>query len=115
MIRYSARRDGHDHDRILYSGPRGVGRILARKNDEGDHGLTRNNLTIWISYDEGRSFIHPVRITHEMAAYSAMYRLADGSIGVLVESASEEGVAYGDITFLRFEISELENPFRWQR
>lgn len=54
-------------------------------------------------------------ITREMAAYSAMVRLADGTIGVLVESAGENGVAYGDITFIRFSLSELENPFRRTR
>jgi len=113
MIRYSAVRDGHDRNRILFSAPRGIGRVLARDHDEGDLGLTRNNLTIWTSYDEGRSFIHPVRITYEMAGYSAMHRLADGTIGLLVESAGENGRAYGDITFFRFEVSALEDKSRW--
>jgi sialidase-1 len=115
MIRYSATREGHDRNRILFSAPRGTGRILTREHDEGDLGLTRNNLTIWTSYDEGRSFIHPVRITYEMAGYSAMHRLADGTIGLLVESAGENGLSYGDITFFRFEVSELEDASRWEQ
>ena len=113
MIRYSAVREGHDRNRILFSAPRGIGRILAREHDEGDLGMTRNDLTIWTSYDEGRSFIQPVRITHEMAGYSAMHRLADGTIGLLVESAGENGLSYGDITFFRFEVAELEDASRW--
>jgi hypothetical protein len=115
MIRYSAVRDGHDRNRILFSAPWGIGRILARDHDEGDLGLTRNNLTIWTSYDEGRSFIHPVRITYEMAGYSAMHRLADGTIGLLVESAGKNGLAYGDITFFRFEVAALEDKSRWEQ
>ena len=48
-----------------------------------------------------------------MAGYSAMHRLADGTIGLLVESAGENGLSYGDITFFRFEVSELEDASRW--
>jgi hypothetical protein len=113
MIRYSAVREGHDRDRILFSAPRGIGRILAREHDEGDLGMTRNDLTIWTSYDEGQSFIQPVRITREMAGYSAMHRLADGTIGLLVESAGENGLSYGDISFFRFELADLEDESRW--
>ncbi|MBI82651.1 MAG: hypothetical protein CMJ81_05615 [Planctomycetaceae bacterium] len=113
MIRYSAVREGHDRNRILFSSPRGIGRILARDHDEGDLGLTRNDLTIWTSYDEGQSFVHPVCITREMAGYSAMHRLADGTIGLLVESAGENGLAYGDISFFRFELTDLEDESRW--
>jgi len=115
MIRFSAKREGDDRDRILFSGPRGIGRVVAREHDEEDFGLTRNNLTVWTSYDEGETFVHPVRITLEMAGYSAMYRLADGAIGILVESASDQGFAYGDITFIRFEVSALEDTLRWER
>jgi len=42
-----------------------------------------------------------------------MHRLADGTIGLLVESASEQGVAQGDITFYRFEMAVLEDESRW--
>lgn len=113
LMRMSARRDGHDRDRILFSGPRGIGRILDRDHDEGDLGLTRNDLMVWTSYNEGKTFINPVCITREMAAYSAMHRLADGAIGLLVESGSEQGVDYGDITFYRFAMAVLEDESRW--
>jgi len=46
-----------------------------------------------------------------MAARSAMVRLADGTVDALVKTAGENDVAYGDITFIRLSLSELENPF----
>ena len=110
LARYSAKRAGHDRDRILFSLPQGAGRILARAGDAADKGLTRNNITVWISYDEGKTFIHPVRINYEMSAYSVILRLADGTIGLFVETAGETGFAYGDIAFYRFSIDALENP-----
>ena len=110
LIRYSAQRAGHDRDRLLFSLPRGAGRILARAGDVLDKGLTRNDITVWISYDEGKTFVHPVRINYEMAGYSVLLRLADGTIGLLVETAGETRFAYGDITFYRFSIDAIENP-----
>ena len=96
MVRYSAVRDGHDRNRILFSGPRGAG------------GLDRNNITVWTSYDEGRTFVNPVSLDEGFAAYSVMQRLADGSIGLVVETASDTGEPYGGITFYRFDLAHLE-------
>ncbi|MBI85170.1 MAG: hypothetical protein CMJ81_18400 [Planctomycetaceae bacterium] len=110
LARYSAKRAGHDRDRLLFSLPQGTGRILARAGDAIDKGLTRNNITVWISYDEGRTFIHPVRINYEASAYSVILRLADGSVGLFVETAGETGFAFGDITLYRFGVDALENP-----
>ena len=97
LIRYSAKRSGHDKDRILFSAPRGEG------------GPNRNNITVWTSYDEGRNFINPVQLNSGFAAYSVLARLADGTIGLLVETASGEAERYGEITFYRFDIAELES------
>ncbi|MEN6309464.1 MAG: sialidase family protein [Anaerohalosphaeraceae bacterium] len=74
--RYSARRDGHDRDRIVFSGPLGspIGSASGRYN-----------MAIWTSYDEGKSFTNPVQINNGFAAYSDIKRLADGSIGVIYE------------------------------
>ncbi len=97
LIRYSAKHAGHDKDRILFSAPRGEG------------GLNRNNITVWTSYDEGRKFINPVQLNSGFAAYSVLTRLADGTIGLLVETASGESERYGEITFYRFDLAELES------
>jgi sialidase-1 len=96
MNRYSSVRDGHDRDRILFSAPRGKGNVA------------RANLTIWTSYDEGKSFINPVQFTDEGSAYSVVERLADGTIGVLVETADKNGKPYGDISFYNVGIEHLE-------
>lgn len=97
MFRYSAIRDGHDRDRILFSGPLGPG---------------RNDIAVWTSYDEGQTFINPVQFSREFAAYSVVQRMADGTIGLLVESSGDEpfnqGQNYGDITFYNFDLTELE-------
>ena len=97
LLRYSARRDGHDKDRILFSGPRGQG------------GLNRNNITVWISYDEGKTFVNPVQLNKGFAAYSVLQRLPDGTIALVVETASGAADRYGEISFYRFDLAELES------
>lgn len=97
LARYSAKRLGHDRDRILFSAPRGEG------------GLNRNNITVWTSYDEGKTFVNPVQFNHGFAAYSVIQRLADGTIGLAVETASGGARRYGEITFYRFDLAELES------
>ncbi len=96
LARYSARRAGADRDRILFAGPR------------GEDGLNRNRITVWTSYDEGRTFVNPVGFNRGFAAYSVVQVLADGTIGLLVETAGPEGESYGAITFYRFDLGELE-------
>ena len=100
LSRYSAVRSMHDRDRLLFSGPR------------GESGLNRNNITVWTSYDEGKTFTNPVQFNTGFAAYSVLQRLPDGTIGMVVETAQDEGVRYGEITFYRFDIAELENKDR---
>ena len=96
MVRYSAVRAGHDRDRILFSGPR------------GSNGLDRNNITVWTSYDEGKTFVNPVSFNDGFAAYSVLQRLEDGTIGLVVETANAAGERYGGITFYRFDLAHLE-------
>ena len=96
LVRYSAKRVTDDRDRILFSGPR------------GESGLNRNNITVWTSYDEGKTFTNPVEFNNGFAAYSVIQPLADGTIGLVVETANDAAVRYGEITFYRFDIAELE-------
>lgn len=97
LARYSAVRSGHDRDRLFFSAP------IGRKDR-----LTRENIGVWTSYDEGKTFINPKQFNEEFAAYSVINRLADGSIGLIVETAAEDGKLYGDITFYNFDIQHLE-------
>lgn len=58
--------------------------------------------------DEGKTFVNPVKFNDGFAAYSVLQRLSDGTIGLLAETSQEEGVRYGEISFHRFDIGELE-------
>lgn len=94
MARYSARRDGHDRDRILYLAPLGT---------PPGSGSGRSSIGVWTSYDEGKSFINPIELASGFAGYSVIQRLGDGTIGALYEASSDQ-----NIRFLRFDLSELE-------
>ena len=96
LVRYSAKRAGHDKDRLLFSGPR------------GKDIPSRNNITVWTSYDEGKTFVNPVTFNDGFAAYSVLQRLKDGTIGLVVETARPEAKRYGEITFYRFDLAHLE-------
>lgn len=100
LARYSAIPAGQDRNRILFSAAR------------GKDGLNRNNIAVWTSYDEGSTFVNPVQFNQGFAAYSVVQRLADGSIGLLVETANSKGDRYGGITLYRFNIAELESGLR---
>ena len=78
LARFSARREGHDRDRLIFSGPLG--------NPPGS-GSGRHNMGLWTSYDEGKTFINPVQVDAGFGAYSALQRLHDGTIGLLYEEA----------------------------
>ena len=75
-------------------------------------GLNRNNITVWSSYDEGKTFRDPVRFNQGFAAYSVMQRLSDGTIGMLVETSKDGNEGYGEITFYRFDMAESEGAAR---
>jgi len=97
LARFSAQRSGHDRDRILFSAPSGI------------DGLNRKRICVWTSYDEGKTFDDPVQFNRQFAAYSVVQRLADGTIGLLVETGGDADDEYGAITFYRFDLSELES------
>jgi sialidase-1 len=93
LVRYSAKRDGNDRDRILFSGPLG--------NPVGA-GNSRDNIGVWTSYDEGKTFINPVQIQSGSSAYSVLEKLHDGTIGLIYE------VNHNTIRFVNFDLAELE-------
>ncbi len=90
-VRYSAARDGGGLDRILFSAPAGTA-----------SGPSRNNLTVWISYDEGKTWDKKALIHAGMSAYSSMTILPDGTIGLLYETDG-----YGKIRFSRCDLQYL--------
>lgn len=74
---------------ILYSGPGGPG---------------RNNLTVRISYDEGKTWPVSKRLYKGGTAYSDLVVLPDGTIGCLFE---RDG--YKKITFAKFTLDTLRD------
>lgn len=93
MVRYSAKRSGDDRDRILYSAP--LGSTLGTGN-------SRDNIGVYTSYDEGKTFINPVRIQSGSAAYSVIDKLRDGTIGLVYE------VNHNTVRYVNFDLQHLE-------
>ncbi|MEN6451631.1 MAG: sialidase family protein, partial [Thermoguttaceae bacterium] len=94
LTRYSAKRDGDDRDRLIFSAP--LGDPVGSANG-------RTNMAVWTSYDEGKTFINPVQVASGFGAYSSMQVLADGSIGLLYEKT-----LCTQIQMLKFGIADLE-------
>jgi sialidase-1 len=95
LIRYSAKRDGDDRDRLLFSGPLGAPALSASD---------RSNMSVWTSYDEGKSFINPVQISSGYGGYSSMQKLRDGSIAMLYE----HDPGFNRLTLARLTMGDLE-------
>ncbi len=93
MVRFSAQREGDDRDRIMYSAP--LGSNLGSGN-------SRDNIGVWTSYDEGKTFINPVQIQSGSAAYSVIDKLTDGSIGLVYE------VNHNSVRYVNFDLNQLE-------
>jgi sialidase-1 len=96
IIRYTRQDEGFSKDRILFSNP----------GDPND----RLNLTVRVSYDEGKTWPVAKTINNGTAAYSSMTIFPDGSIGILYESGNTyDGFAehYGKVIFARFNLEWL--------
>ncbi|WP_416864380.1 MAG: sialidase family protein [Imperialibacter sp.] len=88
IIRYTSINEGADKNRILFSN--------AKMKDE------RSNMTIRISYDEGKSWTDGKTIYHGGSAYSSMTILANGDIGLLFEKDD-----YQENVFVRLTLEWL--------
>ena len=71
IIRYSSVKEGDDKDRILIS--------------HAANAKERNNLTIRLSYDNGKTWAYSKTIHPNGAAYSSMSIMKDGNIAVFYE------------------------------
>lgn len=90
VLRYSSVSGDRDTNRILFS--------IA------SHPSERRNLSVFVSYDEGRTWPVQKVIFRGPAAYSALCRLDDGSIGLLYENGNYE---IYQLCFARFSLSWL--------
>ncbi len=88
IIRYTSIKNGDDKNRLLFSN--------IKMKDK------RSNLTIRISYDEGKSWTEGKTIYNESAAYSSMSILDNNDIGLLFEKDN-----YNEIVFTRLTLEWL--------
>lgn len=88
IIRYTSTKDGYSKNRLLFCNAN------SRKG--------RKNLTVKISYDEGKSWSNGKVIDAGSAAYSSLTICKDGSIGILYEAKG-----YKEIRFTRITLKEL--------
>ena len=89
--RYSLHSAGIGRNRILWTGPKGPGRL---------------NLVLRVSDDEGQTFDREKLLYGGFAAYSDLEMLDDGAVGVLWERGLSVG--YQFITFTRIQPESLE-------
>jgi len=86
ILRYTKKADGYSKDRLLLCHPNSFS--------------GRNNLTIKISYDEGKTWSRGKVIEKGPSAYSSLTICKDGSIGVLYEIKK-------NVNFARFTLEEI--------
>lgn len=91
IMRYSLRSEGARHDRLLHSIPADTAQ--------------RRNVSIALSYDEGKSWPVMRTVWEEPSAYSSLTKLPDGSIGLLSEVWNDATGGY-DLWFSAI-------PFEW--
>ena len=93
ILRYTKQSDGFTKNRILFSNPA--------------HKKLRVNMTVRLSYDEGKTWPVSKLICAEQSAYSCLTVLSDGTIGLLYEAGKYR---YSEkITFARFSLEWLSD------
>lgn len=88
IIRYSSVKDGADHNILLF----------ANASDKNE----RKNMTIRISYDEGKTWSKGKTIYAGSSAYSSMTLLSNGDIGIFFEKDD-----YRQNAFVRLSLNWL--------
>jgi len=88
IIRYTSEKEGDDKNRLLFSN--------AKMKD------SRRNMTVRISYDEGKTWSEGKTIYPGSSAYSSLTVLENGDIGLFFEKDE-----YTQNTFVRFSLKWL--------
>lgn len=107
MIRYTRQDQGFTKNRLLFANP--VSGAIAA-GTEGSDPRGRFNVTVRMSYDEGKTWPVEKMILKGPGAYSSMTVFPDGSVGILFET----GTAFGTFddyaakeVFARFTVDWL--------
>ncbi len=90
ILRYTSVLDGYDTSRLLFSIPA--------------HPTTRQNLSIFLSYDEGDTWPVVKTLHPGLSAYSSLAVLDDGTIGCFYENGEYETY---QLSFARFSLDWL--------
>jgi sialidase-1 len=90
LIRYSALSKGQDKNRLLFSNPAS---------------MKRENMTIRLSYDEGKTWPISRTIWPNLAGYSCLAVLPDGSVGLFYEHGLQHST--DQLAFVRFTLEWL--------
>ncbi len=93
ILRYTKKGEGHTRNRLLFSNPATTSK--------------RENMTVRISYDEGKTWPVGKTVCAGPSAYSCLAVLKDGTIGVLYETGEKD--AYEKIRFARFNVEWLSD------
>lgn len=89
-MRYTLIKDGHAKNRILH--------VYLDSNSD------RRNLSLVMSEDEGKTWGYNKQIQPDLAAYSSIMVLGDGTIGILAEEKNNSTGGTYDIVFRRFNL-----------
>ncbi|TKG94594.1 T9SS type A sorting domain-containing protein [Puteibacter caeruleilacunae] len=92
IIRYTSIEDGYKKNRLLFSNAKSV--------------RGRKNMTVRVSYDEGKTWTEGKTIFSGGAAYSDLTVMDDGTIGLVYEQ-SLPSRGYAKIQFARFSLEWL--------
>ena len=98
LIRYTREDEGYSKNRILFANPTDL--------------VHRLNLTVRLSYDEGKSWPVSKVIQRGPSSYSSMTVLPDGSIGIIYEAGHiyDDHVEYlSRLAFARFNLEWLSD------
>lgn len=91
----------HDRNRILFSNPNNHYRTP-------NHPYGRYNMSVRISYDEGRSWTSGKTIYRYPSSYSSLVILDDMTIGIVYERGPKDSTHYWDeLQFARFSLEWL--------
>jgi sialidase-1 len=107
MIRYTREDQEYTRNRLLFANPAG-GAVAAGSVQRDARG--RFNLTVRMSYDEGKTWPVKKILREGPGAYSSMAVFPDGSIGILFETGPRYGEYvdhYGSEVFARFTVEWL--------
>ena len=107
LIRFTREDQGYSKNRLLFSNPVS-GNIGVGTGESDPRG--RFNVTVRLSYDEGKTWPVAKLIRKGTGAYSSMTVFPDGSVGILFETGETYdwyADHYGKLVFARFTLEWL--------